>query len=136
MKKLMKYYGNIFNTYGILTPIVIVALAFVVLLAMEKNDVFTSLINNNKGWFVVLAIASALVLVGCVALVVLKLKEEEINVVDLGLLVISAIALVLLVVFCFNPGNGSALSIFKWILAALVLVASIAGSCLRSQYSK
>lgn len=136
MKKLMKYYGNIFNTYGILTPIVIVALAFVVLLAMEKNDVFTSLINNNKGWFVVLAIASALVLVGCVALVVLKLKEEEINVVDLGLLVISAIALVLLVVFCFNPGNGSALSIFKWILAALILVASIAGSCLRSQYSK
>lgn len=136
MKKLMKYYGNIFNTYGILTPIVIVALAFVVLLAMEKNDVFTSLINNNKGWFVVLAIVGALVLVGCAALVVLKLKEEEINVVDLGLLVVSAIAVVLLVVFCFNPGNGSALSVFKWIVAVLVLVAGVAGSCLRSQYSK
>ena len=82
MKKLLKYYGNIFNTYGILTPIVVVALAFVVLLAMEKNDVFTSLINNHKGWFIVLVIVGALVLVAAAALTVLKLKEEEINIVD------------------------------------------------------
>lgn len=136
MKKLLKYYGNIFNTYGILTPIVIVALAFVVLLAMEKNNVFSALINNHKGWFVVLAIVGALVFVAAAALTVLKLKEENVNIVDLGLLVVTAIALVLLVIFCFNPGNGSAFSVFKWIMGVLVLILGFAGSCLRTKYSK
>lgn len=136
MKKLLKHYGNIFSTYGILTPIVIVSLAFVVLIAMERNDSISGLLSSSLGWFIALGAVGVLAIAGLVVLLCFKLKVEEVNALDLFLMIFSVLALLMLVLFCFNPGNGTFISIVKWVVVGLAFVGSIVATFLRSRYTK
>ncbi len=135
MKKLFKHYANIFGTYGILTPIVLISLSFVILLAMERNDVFSGLIEKNIGWFITIAVLAFLAVAGLCVLYVFKLVDPEINFVDLGLVVLSILTFAVLVLFCFNPGAGL-IGILKWAVFGLMFLASIVGTIFRSKYSK
>lgn len=133
MKKLFKYFGNIFNTYGILTPLVIIALLYVAIIAMDKNDALTAILHASKGWFITLACIGSLALIACVVLIIWKATSDEINVVDLLLLVFAILALLVLIMFCFEPGvAGASTTIIKWTVASVILVASVALSVLRS----
>lgn len=133
MKKLFKYYGNIFNTYGILTPLVVIALLYVALIALDKNDAFTKVLNASKGWFITLGIIGVLALVACVLLIVFKANSDEINIVDLCLIVLTILAVLVFVMFCIEPGVAGAITtIIKWSVASVLLVASVVLALLRS----
>ena len=121
MKKLFKYYGKVFGIYGLLTPLVITALLYVVLIVMERTDAFTAIIHKSVGWFTTIAIVGGILLVGGVIFVIIKALSEEINFVDLCILIVTCLAILLFVLFIFQPGNGSWLSILKWTLTAVIL---------------
>lgn len=134
MKKFCQYYKNLFKKYGVLIPLIIVALLFVALLFMDKNDVFTSLLNSTKAGFIVLAIIGVLAVLVCAVLVVVKVKSSEVTVVDLCLEMVSVLALAMLIMFCFEPGcAGSAVTVLKWVLTSVGLVGSLAISFVRSR---
>ena len=132
MKKLFKYYGKVFGIYGLLTPLVITALLYVVLIVMEITDAFTAIIQKSVGWFTTIAIVGGILLVGGVIFVIIKALSEEINFVDLCILIVTCLAILLFVLFIFQPGNGSWLSILKWTLTAVILLVSVALGVLRS----
>ena len=135
MKKLLKHYGNIFSTYGILTPIVIVSLAYVILIAMERNNSFSELLQNSLGWFIALGVIGVLSIAGIVVLLCFRIKVEEANALDLFLLIISVLTLLMLVLFCFNPGVLGFVSILKWVVVGLAFVGSIVATVFRSKYT-
>ena len=135
MKKLLKHYGNIFSTYGILTPIVIVSLAYVILIAMERNNAFSELLQNSLGWFIALGVIGVLSIAGIVVLLCFRIKVEEANALDLFLLIISVLTLLMLVLFCFNPGVLGFVSILKWVVVGLAFVGSIVATVFRSKYT-
>lgn len=137
MKKFGQFYLNLFKKYGVLIPLVIVALVFVAVIFMDKNDVFSKLLDNAKGGFVALAIVGILAALVCAVLVVVKVKVSEVTVVDLCLEMVSALALVMLIMFCFMPGqSGSAVTVLKWLLTSVGLVGSLAISYVRAQAIK
>ena len=134
MKKFGQYYVSLFKKYGVLIPIVIVALLFVALLFMDKNNVFTSLLNSSKAGFIVLAIVGIVIVLSCGTLVVIKVKNTEVTVVDLCLEMVSALSLVLLISFCFEPGEAkSVVTILKWVITAVLLIGSLAISYVRAR---
>lgn len=134
MKKFCQYYINLFKKYGVLIPIVIVALIFVALLFMDKNDVFSSLLNNSKAGFLVLTVVGCVLMIVCGVLVVLKVKNTEVTVVDLCLEMVSALSLIMLIMFCFEPGKfGSIVTILKWVITAILLIGSLAISFVRAK---
>lgn len=137
MKKFGQFYLNLFKKYGVLIPLVIVALVFVAVIFMDKNDVFSKLLDGSTGGFVALAIVGILAVLVCAVLVVVKVKASEVTVVDLCLEMVSALALVMLIMFCFMPGQaGSAVTVLKWLLTSVGLVGSLAISYVRAQAIK
>ena len=132
MKKLGKYYGKVFGIYGLLTPLVITALLYVVLIVMERTDAFTAIYRKSAGWFLTIAIVGGVLLVAAIVFTIIKALSKEVNFVDLCLVIVTALAILLFVLFCFQPGNGSWLSILKWTGTAIILIASVALSVLRS----
>ena len=48
-------------------------------------------------------------------------------------LVYTALAILVLLLLCFNPGNGTFISVLKWITAPVVLVASAVAAYFRSK---
>ncbi len=134
MKKFGQYYINLFKKYGVLIPIVIVTLIFVALLFMDKNDVFTSLLDNSKTGFIILTVVGCVVMIACGVLVILKVKNKEVTVADLCLEMVSVLSLIMLITFCFEPGKpGSIVTILKWVITAVLLVGSLAISFMRSK---
>ena len=134
MKKFGQYYINLFKKYGVLVPIVIVALIFIALLFMDKNNVFSSLLDNSKAGFIVLTVVGGVVMVACGVLVVLKVNNAEVTVVDLCLEMISGLSLIMLIMFCFEPGKlGSVVTILKWVITAILLIGSLAISFVRAK---
>lgn len=134
MKKFGQYYINLFKKYGVLIPIVIVALIFVALLFMDKNNVFSSLLDNSKAVFIIFTVIGCVVMIACGVLVVLKVKNTEVTVVDLCLEMVSALSLIMLIMFCFEPGkSGSVVTILKWVITAILLIGSLAISFIRAK---
>ena len=71
-------------------------------------------------------------MVAAIVFTIIKALSKEVNFVDLCLVIVTALAILLFVLFCFQPGNGSWLSILKWTGTAIILIASVALSVLRS----
>ena len=137
MKKLGKYLGNIFAVYGILTPLIVVSLSYVILISIERNDGITSLIQNYKGWFFTLLILGILLFAFCLIMLFKHIKSENINVGDLLLFIAFVLSLLLLVLFIFNPGIiTSWLSILKWTVAGCGVVGTVLLGFIRSKYAK
>ena len=132
MKKLLKYYGKVFGIYGILTPLVISALMFVVLIVMERTDAFSAILAKSAAWFITIAIVGGLLLIGAIVFVIIKAISREINFVDLCIVIMTALSILMFILFCFQPGNGSFISILKWTVTAVILIASVALAVLRS----
>ncbi len=132
MKKLFNYYGKVFGIYGLLTPLVITALLYVVLIVMERTDAFSAIIEKSMGWFVTIAIIGGLLLIGGIIFVVIKALSKEINFIDLCILIMTCLAILMFVLFIFQPGNGSWLSVIKWTVTGGILVASVVLGVLRS----
>lgn len=134
MKKLGKYYHDLFIKFGVLIPLVIVALVFVAALFMDQNDSFSKFLKGSNAGFIVVAIVGVLAVVVCAVLVVVKVKVPSVTIVDLCLEMISGLALVMLIMFCCMPGkSGSPVTVMKWLLTSIGLVASIAISYVRAQ---
>lgn len=134
MKKFGQFYLNLFKKYGVLIPLVIVALVFVAALFMDQNNVFSSLLEKSNAGFIVVAIIGILAALVCAVLVVVKVKASEVTVVDLCLEMVSALALAMLIMFCVNTGqSGSPVTVLKWLLTSVGLVASLVISYVRAQ---
>lgn len=134
MKKFGQFYLNLFKKFGVLIPLVIVALIFVAGLFMDQNNLFSSILESTNAGFIVLAIVGILAVLVCAVLVVVKVKASDVTVVDLCLEMFSALALVMLIMFCFNPGqSGSPVTVLKWLLTSVGLVASLVISYVRAQ---
>lgn len=134
MKKLGKYYHDLFIKFGVLIPLVIVALVFVAALFMDQNDSFTKFLNSTNAGFIIVAIVGVLAVLVCAVLVVVKVKVPNVTIVDLCLEMISGLALVMLIMFCCMPGqSGSPVTVMKWLLTSIGLVASLAISYVRAQ---
>ncbi len=137
MKKLGKYLGNIFAVYGILTPLIVISLSYVILISIERNDGITSLIQNHKGWFFTLLIVGILLVAFGLIMFFRNIKSENINVGDLMLFIAFALSLLLLILFCFQPGvKSSWLSILKWVLSGCGLICTVALGFVRARYAK
>ncbi|MBQ3001636.1 MAG: hypothetical protein IJD76_04115 [Bacilli bacterium] len=133
MKKIGQYYATVFKKFGILIPVLGIAAAYVILILMERNNVFSALIHASKTWFIVLAAVGCAALVAGAVYVYLKLKAPQVNVLDLCLFAVTALALLMLVMFCFAPGAGF-MGVFKWTVVAVVFVAGLVLSFFRVKF--
>jgi len=124
MKKIGKYLGGVFGTFGLITPLIVVSLLFVLIVSLERNDAFTALIHASLATFVVLAVIGGLALIAAIVLILLKGRSKVVGVLDLLIVIVFIIAVLMLILFCFQPGNGSFLSVMKWTVTAFVLLAS------------
>lgn len=137
MKKFGKYFGNILSVYGLLTPLIVLSLVYVILISMERNDAVTALITNHKAWFIILLVLGVLTLAFCLVMLFKNLKSENINVGDLLLFIATLLGLLLLILFCFQPGlKTSWLSILKWIVAGIMFLGSGCLCFVRSRFAK
>lgn len=132
MKKLGKYLGLVFGTFGIITPLIIDSLLFVFAIALERNDAFTALIHSSKATFIVLAIVGSICLIAAVLFIIIKGRSKTISVLDLLIVIVFILAFLMLILFCFQPGNKSFLSVFKWLVVSLVFLGSAALGILRA----
>ncbi len=127
MKKIGQYYAAIFKKFGILIPVLGIAAAFVIVILMDTNDVFTKM---GTGWFI------TLVCIGCAAVIAggvfvyLKIKTPQVGVLDLCLFAVSALALLMLIMFIFTTGTGY-ITVLKWTIMSVVLVAGLVLSFFR-----
>ena len=127
MKKIGQYYAAIFKKFGILIPVLGIAAAFVIVILMDTNDVFTKM---GPGWFI------TLVCIGCAAVIAggvfvyLKIKTPQVGVLDLCLFAVSALALLMLIMFIFTKGTGY-IAVLKWTIMSVVLVAGLVLSFFR-----
>lgn len=136
MKKLLKHYGSIFSVYGPLTPVVVIALTFVILVAMDRNDTFSALIKSNLGGFIAFGVIGVLAIAAFAFLVIFKIKSNEVNALDLALLILTVLSLLLLVLFCFTGSTLSFISIAKWACVAVAFVGSLILTFARSRFTK
>ena len=127
MKKIGQYYAAIFKKFGILIPVLGIAAAFVIVILMDTNDVFAKM---GPGWFI------TLVCIGCAAVIAggvfvyLKIKTPQVGVLDLCLFAVSALALLMLIMFIFTTGTGY-ITVLKWTIMSVVLVAGLVLSFFR-----
>lgn len=127
MKKIGQYYAAIFKKFGILIPVLGIAAAFVIVILMDTNDVFSSM----KPWLFI-----TLVCIGCAAVIAggvfvyLKIKTPQVGVLDLCLFAVSALALLMLIMFIFTKGTGY-IAVLKWTIMSVVLVAGLVLSFFR-----
>lgn len=136
MKKIGNYFKSVFGTYGLLTPLVVVALVYVVLITMERNDTFSALYRASKGWFASVAVIFGLIFAAAIVLTIILALSKNVNVLDLFIVIVFILSILLFVLFAFNPGNGNLISILKWIGASLVLIASSLLGILRANRIK
>lgn len=133
LQKIGSFYLGVFKKYGIIIPAVLVVISFAIMLSIEATNALTALIHSSKAMFIILACVVGLALVAGTVYTVLKLKNSEIGIHDLGITAISAVALCMLVMYIF-AGAGGALGICKWVITAVVLVLCVALSVLRSNH--
>jgi hypothetical protein len=136
MKKLLNYFGAIVNKFNVVVTALVIIVPFIALVLCEAKDVPTAILNGSKGGFIAIAAALVIAAAAYVVLLVKNLKDQKVTVLDLVLLALAALAVFLLVLFCFNPGNGSVISVLKWVVAAVLLVASAAAAYFRAQSVK
>lgn len=136
MKKLLNYFGAIVNKFNVVVTALVVLVPFIAFVLCEVKDVPTAILNGSKGGFIAIAAALVIAAAAYAVLLVKNLKDQKVTVLDLVLLALAALAVLLLVLFCFNPGNGSVISVLKWVAAAVLLVASAAAAYFRAQSVK
>ena len=132
MKKLGKYVGSILNTYGIITPLIVVALIYVIMISLERNNAFTAIKRYSNGLFITLVVIGLILLVGAVVLVLLNAKKPNVGFIDLALFIVFVLSLLMIILFCFNPVDTSFLCVFKWTVMVFTFLASFAFGLLRS----
>lgn len=136
MKKLLNYFEAIVNKFNVVVTALVIIVPFIAFVLCEAKDVPTAILNGSKGGFIAIAAALVIAAAAYAVLLVKNLKDQKVTVLDLVLLALAALAVLLLVLFCFNPGNGSVISILKWVVAAVLLVASAAAAYFRAQSVK
>lgn len=130
-KNLGSYYLAVFKKYGVIIPAVLVVIAYAILISIEATDAITALIHNGIGGFIAIAAVAVVALAGGIVYTVLKLNSKEVGIMDLGVTVLSAIALLTIVMFCFAPGVGWFAGL-KWGVSAALLITCVAFAVVRS----
>lgn len=133
MKKLFNYYCSIINKFGALITSLVILLPLFALTLVEAGDAATAFLEKSVGGFVVVAILMVALLAGYVFAVVKFIKVNIVSIMDLALIAFTALAALVLILLCFNPGNGTFISVLKWILAPVILVASAVAAYFRSK---
>lgn len=127
MKKIGQYYAAIFKKFGILIPVLGIAAAFVILILMDTNNVFSAM---TSAWFIVLVCLGCAAVIAGGVFVYLKIKTPQVGVLDLCLFAVSALALLSLIMFIFTTGTGY-ITVLKWVIMGVVLAAGLALSFFR-----
>ena len=133
MKKLFNYYCSIINKFGSLVTSLVILLPLFALTLAEAGDAPTAFLEKSVCGFVVVAILMVALLAGFVFAVVKFIKVNIVSIMDLALIAFTALAILVLLLLCFNPGNGTFISVLKWITAPVVLVASAVAAYFRSK---
>ena len=134
MNKIKKYVENIFSTFGLLTPLIIVSLTYVIFISIDRNNSIISLFDNHKGWFYTLAIVLALCIIASLIILFKNLKKSRVNVGDLIIFILFVLALLLVIPFAFNLGKDStAIVIIKWVSVGVFIVCTFILGILRSK---
>ncbi len=133
IQKIGNYYLNVFKKYGVIIPAILVVVAFAIMISLEVTDAPSTLLENSKGLFITVLCIGVAAVIAAAVYCVLKIKNEKIGIQDLCLTVIAALALLMIVMFIFAPGKGI-VAVLKWVVCALVLIASVAISALRSNH--
>lgn len=136
LKKIGQYYAKTFKKFGWIIPAVSVAVAFGIVIALDATNALSTLQASAAGplFWVLFAVGCAAIVAGAV-FTVLKLKKPEVNVIDVCLACVAALALLSIIVFCIAH-TGSYMLILKWTVTPVVLVASLVLTYFRVQNVK
>lgn len=132
LKKIEQYYVNTFKKFGWKIPAIAVGGTFVAAIVLEATNAFSALLGAIAPLFWVLfAIGCAAVVAG-VVFTVLNLKKEEVNIIDVCLAGVVALALLAMIMFLFSGSTW----VLKYVTVAVVLVGALVLTFFRVQKVK
>lgn len=137
MNKLKKYVGNIFSTFGLLSPLIIISLVYVIFISIDRNNGIANLYNNYKGWFYSLLVILCLGIIICLYALIKNLNKSNVNISDLILFIVFALSILLTIVFAFNLGkDANVVIIIKWIAVGVFIACTFVLGMLRAKNIK
>lgn len=137
LKKIEQYYTNVFKKFGWIVPAAVVGGCFVLAIVVESCNLINSWLKAGKGGevsFTVVFVIGCLALVAGIVYAAINLKKTEVNVIDVVLACAAALSFLMMIMYLFTLGQGQFLG--KWIVTAIVLVASLVLTYFRVQKVK
>ena len=134
IKKLGKYFKNIFSVYGIIIPIVITITLFSLAFFIERNNLLTLIGKKSMVAFYLICSIFLIFLIGGFVLSIIKIRKPKIMIMDLIIIVLFGLSCFTLILFLCNPIIKGFLSIFKIVMALLILLISFIFILLRSTF--
>ena len=134
LQKIGNYFVNVFKKYGVVIPAILLVVAFAIMISLDATDVFTAIARKSVALLIVIGCVVGLAFVVGAVFTFLKRENSKVGIQDLAIVLVAALTILMVIMFIFTGGNGSYVTICKWVFTLLALVVCSVLAVLRSNH--